>query len=333
MTKSDLTVFANDALARLRGNSEGLPWAERRDIAAMLGRLLPMASPSEPALALAFLLAGDIKPEVRKEIAEAMVHLPDETFTKLAVLLGEDSNAFVKKAAERAIARRRRSAREQQQTRRKLGSVDSRMASFEEVYGPAAMKEARRIADEQYSALVQQTHHNIPNILSPVKTSITTLLKQFEKNKPDARFCVESLREMGRRLEYLERFLGDMKEYAKAKVAPEKRRERVVELIREAQEMSASALRAAGTPISRISVSVGVPESLAVYVARHQVVMAMVHVIAPIEKSRKPNGTGFGIATAAGYVEAQGGSLALDSVQGEGFAVTMTLPIESEDEE
>lgn len=386
MSAQDPTVFANDALARLQDKKDILPWSRRLDMAATLGRHLGAFALNDDMLALVFLLADDPKPEVRKEIADGLVHLPEEPFTKLAAKLTGDHNSFVKKAAERSIARRRRSAREQERTRRKLGSVDKSMASFQEVYGPAAMKQARRIADEQYSALVRQTHHNIPNILSPIKTSITTLLKQFEKGQPDVRFCTNSLHEMARRLEYLERFLNDMKEYAKARTGSERRRELLTRIVSEAQGMAVAAVRAAGTPVDTVAVDVDVPEMLTISVARHQVVMALVHVIrnsyeafetdadrqkdcririaaravdagavevtiedngpgvhpedlemlrelAPIDKSRKPRGTGFGLATAASYVEAQGGVLCIDSVQGEGFAVTMTLPIECEDEE
>jgi two-component system cell cycle sensor histidine kinase PleC len=53
----------------------------------------------------------------------------------------------------------------------------------------------------------------------------------------------------------------------------------------------------------------------------------------PGKQSRKPNGTGFGLPTAVRYIEAQGGSLSLDSVQGDGTTLTLTLPVACEDDD
>jgi signal transduction histidine kinase len=369
--------------ARLESNRDSLPWHERLALAATLGRSLAGSTGGEDHLALIRLLADDTAPEVRKEVASALVHLPGASFTMLAAKLGEDQNAYVKHAAERAIARRMRTARETQRIRRELGAVESRVASFEGTYGPEATRKLRRIADDQFSSLVRQTDHDLRQILSPIKTSISSLNRQFD-SQPDIRFCRDTLRDMGRRMVYLEQFLSDLREYAKAEPA-ERRRERLVEIIREAKGMAWSALRQSGSNPDRVVITIEVPEHLTVFVARHQVVLAMVHLIRnaveafedptsrrrkrhievlacvdggsvtvtiadnacgihpddldqlrefiPGKPSRKPNGTGFGLPTTARYIEAQGGTVTLDSHLGESTTVTMTLPIASEDED
>ena len=128
-----------------------------------------------------------------------------------------------------------------------------------------------------------------------------------------------------------------------------------------------------------------IPETITISVARHQTVLALVHLIrngieafddpdsrrrkrslhvaaqldgdqitltvrdnacgihpedlellrefVPGKQSRKPGGTGFGLPTAARYIEAQGGTLHLASVQGEGTTLTLTLPVAGEDDE
>lgn len=278
-----MSSLRNDALdlvaarGRLQSSRDSVPWHERLALASAVNRLSAGGTMGENLLALAHLLAGDPAPEVRKEIAGALVHLPESDFAGLAAALGQDQNAYVKHAAERAIARRRRTARETQRIRRDLGAVESRVASFEGTYGPEATRRLRRIADEQFSSLVRQTDHDLRQIFSPIKTSISSLLRQFE-DQPDPRFCLTTLQEMDRRMQYLEQFLTDLKEYAKATSA-ERRRERLVEVVREAKAMTQATLRRAGIPVDRVQITEDVPEALTIGVARHQVLLAMVHVL------------------------------------------------------
>ncbi len=263
--------------AGLEANRDSIPWHERLTLAATLCRLLAGSAGSDDLLALVHLLAADPAPEVRKEIAGTLVHLPVSDFSGLAAALGQDQNAYVQHAADRAIARRRRTARETQRVRRNLGAVESRVASFEGTYGPEATRRMRRISDEQFSSLVRQTDHDLRQIFSPIKTSISSLLRQFE-GTPDPRFCQTTLGEMARRMEYLEQFLTDLKEYAKATSA-ERRRERLIEVVREAKAITQTTLRKAGVPVDRVQFSEDVPEALTVGIARHQVLLALVHVL------------------------------------------------------
>lgn len=270
--------FVADALAFIRADRENIEWPERKEIAAKLSRHLATTAAMDEDLELAELLACDSKPEVRKVIAEALVHMPEGAHIRLASRLCEDSNAFVKKAAERAIARRRKSADQSQRLRRNLSAVFSRMETFRQSYGMAATKEMSRIADEQFSTLVQQTHHDIRNILSPALTSISTIQKQLADGRPDKKVCALKLNEMKRSLACLEHFLTDMKEYAKASPT-ERRRERLADIVHEAHSTVLTALREAKVPVRQKEPDITVPDTLTVFVTRHQVLMALIHVI------------------------------------------------------
>ncbi len=384
MTRTDIPISDwGRVLTDLMANREALGWGDRLALATAVGRQLGQKNRDAEPVALAFVLADDASPEIRKAIAEALVHLDEEDFAKLAAKLSSDTNAFVKTAAERAMKRRRRSAQQTQRTRRNLGAVANRVASFEGTYGAEATKRLRRIADDQFSALVRQTDHDLRQILSPIKTSIASLNRQFD-GAPNPQFCRDTLREMDRRMVYLEQFLADLREYAKAG-AMDRNRERLAEIVREAHHIARSALRRAGTNPDRVTVLIDVSETMTVCVARHQTVLALVHLIRngmeafddpasrrrkrwvkveataeedaivvtvsdnacgihqedledlrafiPGQNSSKPNGTGFGLPTAARYIEAQGGSLNLDSVQGEGTTLTLTLPVACEDDD
>lgn len=380
-----IAPFVADALAFIQADRENIDWPERKEIATKLSRHLATTAAMDEDLELAELLACDPKPEVRKVIAEALVHMPEDAHVRLASRLCEDSNAFVKKAAERSIARRQRSTDQSQRLRRNLGQVQSRMESFRQTYGSVAMKEMRRIADEQFSSLVQQTHHDIRNIVSPVLTSITTLERQLAGGQPDKKFCGQKLKDMSRSLKYLERFLTQMREYAKVSTA-ERRRERLADLVNEAHSMAMTTLQAEKVPVPKKEPEITVPETLTVFVARHQVLMALVHMIRnayesftmgtvktekpqvkivarassdstvtvtvedngpgvhpedleelrkflPGKKSWKQNGTGFGLPTTVRYIAAQGGTLTIDSKVGKGTKVTVTLPVDGEEDD
>lgn len=280
MSALDPAAFVAEVSKRLLAGRESLPWPERRDAAAKLGRLLATSAPSESAIALANLLAEDAKPEVRKEIAEALVHLPEDGFVKLASKLSEDSNDYVKTAADRAIARRRRSVQQSKKLKRGIDRSQSGLAKFGDVYGPKATKQAAEIAHDLYSGLVGQAYHDINNIVSPIKSNISTLRRQHETGSVNSKACLEILTDMSRCADYLEQFFKDMRDYAKATgEGAERRRERLSDLVIEARNMAFAALRLAGTLVDSVKLTVDVPETMTVCVARHQVVMAVIHVL------------------------------------------------------
>ena len=114
-----------EALSRLQANPEAMPWAERRTLAASLYDALDAGHDSGPVMEMVHLLARDPKPEVRKEIADLLVSVPEDDFAKLAALLSGDTSSFVQKAAERALDRRRKGQRELQRRRQGFDSLES----------------------------------------------------------------------------------------------------------------------------------------------------------------------------------------------------------------
>lgn len=382
----DASTFVRQALKRLRAADDGPAWQERKEIAVKAVRQFAATAPDEADMELVFVLAADPKPEVRKQIAEALIHLPEDAFTKLAAKLSADDNAFVKQAAERAISRKRRASLVRKTAFQKLGAVDDRLAAFEKTYGSDAARDARRIGEELFSALIRQTHHNIPNILSPIKMNIALLERQLEKGPPDQQVCKDYLIEMAKQMEHLELFLQDLSEYTRAKSSAPRQREAVRKIAIDANGMALAALANFGIPTDKVTLELQVPETLTVFVARHKILMALTHLLrnayealaagaasdkrpqltvtgiaagndmvqveikdngpgvkaadlkilrtfAPLEKSRKPHGTGFGLATAAAYIACEGGSLSVESAPGRGFTATIFLPVDGEDDE
>jgi hypothetical protein len=75
---------------RLRADRNAVPWHERRALAAELGAALQDGR-ADPAIGgLVRFLADDPVAEVRKEVADLLVHLADDEFTGLAGKLTGD---------------------------------------------------------------------------------------------------------------------------------------------------------------------------------------------------------------------------------------------------
>ena len=376
----------NKTLERLRANREDISWTERRQLAASLADTLDDSRLVETAMALVHLLAGDPKPEVRKEIADLLLKVPDQDFNKLAARLSEDTSSFVRKAVERALDRRRKGLRETQRRQRTADQVEAQLESIEKYHGKLAADRAMKLADRQFDVLVGSTIHDIRGILSPLKTSISTLQSHLSSSQPDQKVCRDNLDKMADRLAFLERFVEDMRAYSQATPA-ERHRERLADMIKQATDIVLDELKGRKYRIDTVTLSVAVPENLTSVVARHQIVAALAHVLknayeafdAPdaLEEDRridisatmiddesvetvvqdngpgipaedlgdiqlfKPGtttkknqgGTGFGLPTAHRYARAHGGSLTIDSEQGRGTVVIITLPVDQEEEE
>ncbi len=268
----------DDALQRLRADRESVPWTERREIAAALGEALTTESKSAPALTILHLLADDPKPEVRKEIADLLILLSQDDFTKLAARLSQDTSSFVQRAVERAMDRRRRGMKESQRRRQGFEHVESQYASIEKMHGALAAERARKIADEQFDCLVGSTVHDIRGILNPLKTGLSSLLDHVKSGALDEKAIRDSLTRMNERLAYLERFVDDMRDYSQATPA-ERRRERIADVVGEAKSVVLDNLKTRGFDLDAIALTVEVPENITAEVARHQIVSAVAHVL------------------------------------------------------
>lgn len=108
----DAIINLEEATAWLRGTSASASWAERRDLARSVVESLAVGPASNGGLALLKELASDAKWEVRREVAEGLLYVSDSDFFHLAGQLANDTNNFVRRAAERAMDRRRQIAKQ-----------------------------------------------------------------------------------------------------------------------------------------------------------------------------------------------------------------------------
>ena len=229
-------------------------------------------------MALLLVLAEDPKWEVRKDVADCLMLVPDDEFPRLAAKLSQDSNSFVQKATERALDRRRRGQQTAQKKRRDLEHVQDQYAKIEKMHGSVAAEKARQMAERLYDVLVGATVHDMRNILGPLKSGIRSLLGHINNSGFDSKLFQKNLTKMGHQAEMLERLLEDMRAYSQPTPA-DRRRERLVDVVREAQGMVMDTFQATGRDPTQVTVWIDVPENLTVEMSRHQIVRSVSNVL------------------------------------------------------
>ncbi len=354
-------------------------WPVRRTMVKDLAKRIGQEGPSEETIAALRELAGDPKWEVRKEVADHLLLLQNGAFPKLAAMLVDDSNAFVRRAVRRAVERKQRGAEVEAQKRRSLDHIETEYSRFEKRHGSQVAGQARRMAERLYDLLVGATIHDMGNMVTPMESSIVSLQQKLNDHCLEAGDLQKHLPRMRRRVESLNRMLKDMKTYSQC-IPSARHRERVGTIIEEAASTARDALNASGRLPDQVCLEIDVARGLTFVVAREHALRAIsnliknayeafavsltefkpgtIRVIArPIDSERLEiiieddgqglsradlaevrrfvpggttkagYGTGFGLPTAKRMIEAHGGSLSIDSQDGQGTVVTVTMPI------
>lgn len=343
---------------------------------------LEREGPAESLLSLLWLLSEDEKWEVRKDVADCLIRLPDDEFPRFAARLIDDSNSFVQTATRRAMDRRRRGEQTAQRKQRGLDHIQEKYERLEQDYGHDAAALARQMAEQLYDLIVGATVHDMRNILAPLKSGISALTNNLRGGDMEPKLFEKGLAKLGHQAEMLERMIDDMRVYMQPAPA-ERRRERLTDVVEEAHASVIDTFQATGRAALSVSIVIKVPENLTVDVSRHQIVRAISNVLknayesfatdpytftrgeicvigrevdserveiivsdngmglppdelaevrrfVPGNTSKKTHGTGFGLPIAKRKIEDHGGSLAIDSEDGNGTTITITLRTEAD---
>lgn len=266
------------ATAALAQNRDAMPWPQRQSLVRAAAEQIARVGPTEAALAMLSLLAGDPKWEVRKEVADCLALVSDDEFPRLAAKLSEDVNSFVLQSVERAMDRRRRGEESAQRKRRGLDQVQDQYADIEKMHGELAAEKARQLAERLYDVLVGATVHDMRNILGPLKSGISAMLGHMADGGIDPKLAEKNLTKMGHQAEMLERLMEDMRAYSQPTPA-ERRRERLADVVSEAHGMVMDAFRATGRDPNGVAIAFEVPENLTAEISRHQIVRAVGNVL------------------------------------------------------
>lgn len=374
-TRQDVQQLVN----RLVEDREAVAWTERCHIPGAIILALqanPSAADMHATAELLNLLAGDPKWEVRKAVADALRQVPDDRFTKTLVQLSGDENAFVRRAADGALERRR--SVPASIGRRAIAGFAGRLAQLEQKHGSEAARLARQIGETYYDQLVGATAHDARGLLTPLASKLDRMIAHLASAPMQPGRVRRALQLMRERVELLARLIDDMRSYA-LPVPPTRRPERLADLLLQAERLAREAVDGRGGETASITVTHDVDGGITVEVARDRVLMAFVNVIKnafeafpqdatagsrsiriaavatdglatitvqdsgvgmskedlaqileflPGAKSKKNEGTGFGLPIARRSIVAHSGTLGIESQEGLGTIVTITLPLE-----
>ena len=265
-------------LTMLQQSPDTMPWATRRAVTRRLATALAEGSHAESTLELAYFLAGDAKWEVRSEVADLLVLLPETHFARVAAQLSDDTNLFVRRKAQHALDRRRRGQQTTRRARQEFHQVQSQYAAMEKLHGKVVADKSRKIAQRLFDHMVAATVHEMRSILTPLMASTSSLQHYLDDGEIDPAKFRRQLTKTADRLTFLERLVEDMRSYSQS--PPNERcRERLADLVQSAASMVRENLEAQGRRPDRVAVTIDIPSTLSVEMSRHLILIAIANVL------------------------------------------------------
>ena len=275
------------ALQRLE-QGDAMPWPDRAKLAAQLGECLrSIRTPEAISVAVRLLrnLADDEKWEVRKATAESLMHLRSDEFDVLISHLANDSTAWVRKAAERTLARRKRLEQVETKKRERIEGVFDDYDWFMEKYGRTAADRALRIGERYFEILASAATHEIRGVL----TSLTGALEQLERDGLSVADHAAGLAKARERAAFLNRILNDMKGYAQ-ELSCDFHRENMRDIVDAAIELVEDKVRSTGRSLTDAEVTNQVADFVLLEASRYQLVQVFENVIRNAFESTEANG-------------------------------------------
>lgn len=277
------SVLTADFSARLDELLRGLaaenpPDDLREDAARALAEAVVWTAPTPAWREALHQLAVDEYAPIRRTIALALPDLPDDDFNLLAARMADDCNQYVCDAVAGAIERRGRGIRRGRKIQKNAMDVQSRFRAFEATFGPKAARQARRIANQMFEALVGGTLHDMVGILAPMRGDLDLIWKHMENGQPSRATCRIKVKRFRQQVEYLRAFLEDMRTYARAE---DDRHNRVcvADLVERSLILARDGVRAAGLEVATVKVEADVPETLRAFLYPRQATTALMHLL------------------------------------------------------
>ncbi len=346
-------------------------WTERRDQAANLVELLASGGAGDADLTRLKELAADPKWEVRGEVAKALVFLPQPLFDELSAVMVEDSNSFVRRAAQRACDSRRLSERQAAQVCRAADDIERQLEVMAQRMGEPAARQAQRIRDRYAELIAGSMVHDLRSVLSALSSACANLINEGNRRRVYAVRVRENL-------DLLSRILSDAESFMRS-LPVDRHPERLAGVVADAVQMATDNVRANGIDPAPVEVTTDVAANIAIPMARRLIVMALTNLIknaiesfssqprelrpGSVAISATPSGdgvliqirdsgsgmtqqelaecrrllpgrrnkskrfsTGYGMLIAARNIAGHGGSMEIESQEGEGTRISIYLP-------
>ena len=140
---------------RLADGAAELSWPERRDLVARAVTVLRSSTDGVHAAKLLLQLARDPKWEVRKAVADHLLHIPEALYEQLIPLLAKDPNTFVADSVRREMGRR--SIQSGGEKRRQSRPFKRAAEDIESRFGPEALSYAMKLAEKKTEQVIRHS--------------------------------------------------------------------------------------------------------------------------------------------------------------------------------
>ncbi|MCA9698161.1 MAG: HAMP domain-containing histidine kinase, partial [Myxococcales bacterium] len=202
----------DEFLAALRAK----PWTKRVEaIEAMIDELRARPSGADLRVLVERLLAltGDDKWEVRRAVAQGLVHIEHPLFEKIAETLEADANQYVAQAARSAADRRRELDREYQRKTDEIDVVAGELAKLREQHGEAVATAAEKLANHQFKLLTNEITHEMRTVVAGLLDALNKLHANLESSRTAKKVYERNLKIGLDRARFLKLMLEETKKY------------------------------------------------------------------------------------------------------------------------
>jgi len=214
------------------------------------------------------------------------MHLRTDDFDEMITRLANDSTAWVRKAAERTLARRRRIEQVETKKRQRIESVYDDYDWFLNKYGQTAAERALRIGERYFEILASAATHEIRGVLTSLEGALANAAG--DDLPPEDRDA--SLAKARERADFLNRILDDLKGYAQ-ELTCEFQRENLGEIVAEAIALVEDKVRATGRSLAEVDLRNEIPDFIVIEASRYQLVQVFANVIRNAFEAVDPGGT------------------------------------------
>jgi len=272
MIISDTSTDLSRAASLLSFQPEAGTWEERAERARLAGEALAGGRDTNTAADLLSILGDDSNWRVRHEVAQQMLWVPEDRLFALSGRLTGDANAYVKRAAERTMDRRRRMSKEEAQQRKEAERIAKQIQKLETQLGDSTTKQVVRVLQQHGEQILSQVAHDLRSIFTCLKPTCLDLLSNDEALRRRAEGRI------GDHLMLLQRTIEDLDSFTLSP-ATERRNERLRDVVKAAIDLAQEGVRKCRLDPDVVNVSVHVSEGIVVPMARHLILMALANVI------------------------------------------------------
>lgn len=220
-------------------------------------------------------LAEHPKWQVRKSVAHAVQFLRHELFHAVVAKLVDDDNAWVRKTAQKALARRTRLTHTDALKEQHGDLLRDWLTELEGLHGDAASRAALRIGEKYTELLVREAYHEIVKVVAPLDASLTKLQDAVHRPKIDGDACDEHIRRAQSRIKLLMAVLDSLRDMTSG-VTPVFRGENLRSIVDEAAGL---VWDARPDETKRIRLEIGIHRGLTIDAHRHRLVQAFNNVL------------------------------------------------------